>query len=200
MDTLSAIAARRSVKLYDSAHRLTENEERQLFEAAMLSPTSFNLQHWRFVAVKDAELRAKIKAASWNQAQVTDCSLLVLICADLQAWAKEPERYWRDAPEAARHSIVPAIGSVYNGNAQLQRDEAMRSVGIAGQTLMLAAKAMGYDSCPMIGFNAQTVAELINLPGDHVIGLMVTIGKAAQQARPRSGQLSLDEVLIYDRF
>lgn len=200
MDTLSAIAARRSVKLFDSAHRLTENEERRLFEAAMLSPTSFNVQHWRFVAVKDADLRAKIKAASWNQAQVTDCSLLVLICADLQAWDKEPERYWRDAPEAARQSIVPAIGSVYNGNAQLQRDEAMRSVGIAGQTLMLAAKAMGYDSCPMIGFNADAVAGLINLPDDHVIGLMVTIGKAAQQARPRSGQLSLDEVVILDRF
>lgn len=200
MDTFSAIAARRSVKQYDASHALTEAEERQLFEAAILSPTSFNIQHWRFVAVKNPELRAEIRAASWNQAQVTDASLLVLICADLKAWAKEPERYWRDAPEAARKAIVPAIGGTYAGNGQLERDEAMRSVGLAGQTLMLAAKALGYDSCPMIGFDPARVATLINLPEDHVIGLMVTVGKAAQEARPRSGQLALDEVVVTDRF
>ncbi len=200
MDTFSAIAARRSVKRYDSAHRLTKDEERTLFEAAILSPTSFNIQHWRFVTVKDPDLRQRIRDASWNQAQVTDASLLVLICADVQAWAKEPERYWRHAPEAARKAILPAIGGVYAGKDQLQRDEAMRSVGLAGQTLMLAAKALGYDSCPMIGFDPVKVGQLINLPDDHVIGLMVTIGKASEDARPRSGQLALDEVLVTDRF
>jgi nitroreductase len=48
----------------------------------------------------------------------------------------------------------------------------MRSCGIAGQTIILAAKAMGYDTCPMIGFDPQKVAELIKLPDDHVIYLL----------------------------
>jgi nitroreductase len=65
---------------------------------------------------------------------------------------------------------------------------------------MLAAKALGYDSCPMIGFDPARVATLINLPEDHVIGLMVTVGKAATEARPRSGQLALEEVVVTDRF
>lgn len=65
---------------------------------------------------------------------------------------------------------------------------------------MLAAKAMGYDSCPMIGFDIGKVAELIHLPSDHVIGFMIAVGKATKPAWPTPGQLSLDEVVIRDRF
>ncbi len=65
---------------------------------------------------------------------------------------------------------------------------------------MLAAKAMGYDSCPMIGFDAAEVAEIINLPPDHVIGFMITVGKALKPAWPRPGQLPLEEVVLQDTF
>ncbi|MGF1483148.1 MAG: nitroreductase family protein [Opitutales bacterium] len=200
MDTFAAIEARRAVKHYDPEHRFTEEEIQKLFENAILSPTSFNIQNWRFLAVTDPELRKDLRAAAWDQAQVTDASLLVICCADLKSWDREPSRYWRNAPEAVRNFMVPAIGDFYRGNEAIQRDEAMRSVGIAGQTLMLSAKAMGYDSCPMIGFDPEKVAALINLPGDYVIGMFITIGKATKAAWPRAGQLSLDEVLIRDRF
>ena len=53
---------------------------------------------------------------------------------------------------------MPAIDQYYRGKDQVQRDEAMRSCGIAAQTLMLAAKSMGYDSCPMDGFDFDEVA------------------------------------------
>ena len=65
---------------------------------------------------------------------------------------------------------------------------------------MLAAKAMGYDSCPMIGFDATKVAEVINLPSDHVIGFMIAVGKAVKPAMPKGGQLTLSEVVVEDRF
>ena len=76
----------------------------------------------------------------------------------------------------------------------------MRSCGIAGQTLMLAAKAMGYDTCPMIGFDPQQVAEIIQLPADHVIGFMIAVGKAIKPARDRAGQLPLAEVVMRNHF
>jgi len=88
----------------------------------------------------------------------------------------------------------------HEGNDQLQRDEAIRSSGIAAQTIMLAAKAMGYDSCPMIGFEPDKVAKLINLPADHLIVMLIVVGKPAKPARPRAGQLPLEEVVIHDRF
>ncbi len=65
---------------------------------------------------------------------------------------------------------------------------------------MLAAKAMGYDSCPMDGFDFDRVADLIALPDDHAIAMFVTIGKATQDALPRGGQLAMEEIVIGDRF
>jgi nitroreductase len=200
METLEAIKQRRSVRHYDPTHRITAEEERTLFEHALLSPTSFNIQNWRFVNVKDPEQRAKIRVAGWDQSQMTDASLLVVLTADLQSWSKDTSRYWVTAPKETSDFLVDSIVKFYTDQQQLQRDEAMRSVGIAAQTLMLTAKDLGYDSCPMVGYDPVEVAKIINLPDDHVIGMMVAIGKKSEDAYPRGGQLPLDEVVITDRF
>lgn len=200
MNTLDAIHARRAIKHYDPEHRLTEDEIRTLLNAALQAPTAFNLQHWRFVVVRDPELRRQIRAVAWDQAQVTDASLLVILCADLGSWRKQPERYWQEAPKPVQDILVPAIQQYYTGREQVQRDETMRSCGLAGMTLMLAAKALGYDSCPMDGFDFDAVARLIHLPEDHVISFMVAIGKGTQPAWPKPGQLSYEEVVIDNRF
>lgn len=200
MKTQDAIQERRSIKHYDTSFQMPQGDVDRLFELALLSPTSFNIQNWRFVVCREQATKDRLHAAAWNQDQVRDAQLVVLLCGDLLAHARQPERYWRNAPEGARNSIVPMIGQFYNDNPALARDEAMRSVGIAAQTLMLAAKSMGYDSCPMIGFDPQQVAEIIHLPADHVVGMMVVIGKAAKPARERGGQLEKGEVVFAERF
>lgn len=200
MNTLEAIHARRAIKHYDPEHRLTEDEIRTLLNATLQAPTAFNIQHWRFVVVRDPELRRQIRAVAWDQAQVTDASLLVILCADLGAWRKQPERYWQEAPKPVQDILLPAIQQYYTGREQVQRDEAMRSCGLAGMTLMLAAKELGYDSCPMDGFDFDAVARLIGLPEDHVISFMVAIGKGTQPACPKPGQLPFEEVVIDNRF
>jgi nitroreductase len=111
------------------------------------STTTFgHTSHWRFVVVRDPEIRKQIRAVAWDQAQVTDASLLIVLCGNLDAWKQDPQRYWRNAPQPVQEFLVSAIEQYYQGKPQVQRDEAMRSCGMAGQTLMLAAKAMGYDS------------------------------------------------------
>ncbi|MBB5038986.1 nitroreductase family protein [Prosthecobacter dejongeii] len=200
MNTLEAITARRAIKHYDPTHQMTEAEIRQLLEAAMQAPTAFNIQHWRFVTVTDPELRKQIRTVAWDQAQVTDASLLIILCADKDAWKKDAARYWKGAPQPVQDILVPAIGGYYQDRAQVQRDECMRSTGLAGMTLMLAAKAMGYDSCPMDGFDFDAVAKLINLPDDHLISFMIAIGKGTQPAWPKPGQLSYEEVVISNTF
>ncbi|MGZ0657231.1 nitroreductase family protein [Coraliomargarita sp. W4R53] len=199
MDTLTAIRERRSVKHYDPNHEMTESEINALLELALLSPTSFNMQNWRFVVVTDTEKRAAIRAAAWNQAQVTEASITILLCANLNAH-EDAERYWVHAPQPVRDMLVPMIAPFYGTNPQLQRDEAMRSIGIASQTLMLTAKSMGYDSCPMIGFDPIKVGEIIGLPENHVIGMMLTIGKPLKDANARGGQLPYEEVVFRDQF
>jgi nitroreductase len=200
MDTFDAIKERRSVKHYDTNYKLTDEEVNQLLSLAVLSPTSFNMQNWRFVLVKDPEIRKQIRAAAWDQAQITDSSLLIVICADLKSWKNNPVQYWKNVPKEAQEFLVSAMGPFYEGKEELQRDEAMRSCGIASQTIMLAAKSMGYDSNPMIGFDPDKVSEIINLPKDYVISMLVAVGKQTKPAMPRGGQLPLKEIVFTDKF
>lgn len=200
MDVLEAIEERRAVKHFDSGHAMTDAEVDLLMSLALMAPTAFNIQNWRFVLVRDPELRKQIRAAAWDQAQVTDASLLIVLCADLKAWEKNPARYWAQAPQPVRDYIVPAIDKYYRGREQVQRDEGMRSCGIAAQTLMLAAKDMGYDSCPMDGFDYGAVGDLINLPPDHAVAMFVVIGKPMQAAWPLPGQLPMRDVVINNQF
>ena len=200
MDVRTAIETRRAIKEFDANHTMTEREIEALMSLALLSPSAFNIQHWRFVLVQNPELRESIRAVSWMQPQITDASLLVLICADINAWEKDPDRYWRNAPDDVREGLVAVIGEYYREQPQTQRDEAMRSCGIAAQTLMLAAQGMGYDSCPMDVSDFGEVAKLIQLPEGHVIAMFVAIGKRVREPWPRAGQLPLDEVVRIDHF
>lgn len=200
MNVNTAIETRRSIKVFDPAHKMTADEIDKLMSLAMLSPTAFNIQNWRFVLVTEPVLRHQIRAVSWNQAQVEEASLLIVLTADLQAWAKQPERYWQNAPKAASDILVPMIGHYYENNAQIQRDEAMRSCGMAAMTIMLAAKEMGYDTCPMDGFDFDAVGKLLNLPADHTPTMFVVVGKALKDAQPRGGQLAMNEVVINNTF
>ena len=95
---------------------------------------------------------------------------------------------------------MPAIAQYYQGNEQVQRDEGMRSCGIAAMSIMLLAQEMGYDTCPMDGFDYDAVAKIINLPEDHEICMMVAIGKRVKDSWPKPGQLPLEQVLIENRF
>lgn len=200
MKAIQAIQERRAVKHYDPNFVIPESDINTLNELAILSPTSFNIQNWRLVRVTDKKRRSQIQEAAWHQTQVTEASLLYVLCADLKAWEKSPERYWSQAPEEVQKIMVPMIKPFYEGKEQLQRDEALRSVGIMAQTMMITAKSMGYDSCPMIGFDAQKVADLINLPHDHMVGMLLVVGKAKKEAWAKPGQLLLKEVLVDNHF
>jgi nitroreductase len=200
MNTIEAIEKRRSIKHYDANHVMPEEDLKELIRVTKLAPSSFNIQNYRLVVVRDKELRQKIKEASWNQAQVTDASVVFFLCADLNAHMEDPTLYWGHAPQQVQDMLGPMIKKFYEGNDELIRDEAMRSTALAGMALMLAAKELGYDSCPMVGFDFKAVAELINLPEDHVISFMVTIGKQTQDAWDRGPRLSDEKVVIYDKY
>ena len=132
MNVVKAIESRRSVKAYDPDHRMSEDEIEKLIAGAMLSPTAFNIQNWRFVLVRNPELRKQIRAVAWDQAQVTDASLLLVMCADLKAWEKLPGRYWKNAAQPIQDFMVPAIEQYYRGQgkgAARRGDALMRDCG-----------------------------------------------------------------------
>ena len=200
MTVTEAAYTRRAIKHFDPHFRIPEAELRTLIETAMQSPTSFNLQHWRFVVITDPDLRKQIRAAGFDQPHLTEASVLILFTGDTLAWRKDPVRNWRNTAKPVQDLMLGFVGPFHDGRTQLQRDEAVRSIGMAMQTLMLAATEMGYQTCPIIGFDHETVAELVRLPADHVIGPFVAVGRGVKDAWPKPGQRSFEEVVVRDRF
>lgn len=199
MDVSEALGKRRSIREFDTAHIIGEEDIRRLLTLAAQAPSSSNVQHWRFVVIKDGEQRKKVRAAAYDRPYITDASLLIAICADVKAWQKQPERYWVNAPEMGKR-VVSRFPQYYGAIAEIERDAAVYSVGLSAMALMLAATEMGFGSLPIAGFELGKVAQLIKLPPDHIIGLMVAIGKPAAEPIPKPGQLSYGEVVFTDSF
>ena len=200
MNVSTAIQERRAEKMFDPAFTISEQQVTDLLEKAIQSPTAFNIQNWRIVNIKDPALRQKIREVAWNQDKVTDASLLFVICADLNAWVKEPARYWAGAPQMYQDMLIPAIDEYYRDKPQVQRDEAMRSCGLLAMSIMLLAQEQGWHSCPMDGFDFEAVGKLINLPDDHVVSMIIAVGIRSQESFPRTGKLPLAEVVIENSF
>jgi nitroreductase len=199
MELLEAIRTRRAVKNFDPSHQLSEQEIRHLLDHAMLAPTSFNMQNWHFVVVTDQNVQDQLCVASWNQTHVKDCSVTIVLAGALKGW-EDMSKQLRKAPEDVQKMFFGMVPQLYANNPQLERDEAVRSISFAGEHLMLVAREMGLDSCPMIGFDAAKVSTILGLPDDHPPLLLITIGKALQEARPRMGLLNYEDCVSIDRF
>lgn len=200
-DILSAIKNRRATKHFDPAYKLSQDDLMAILDATRYAPTAFNIQNYRFLVVNDEAQLDKIKAVAWDQPQIKDCSALVVMCADLKAWEKNPHRYWANASDDVKslyaEKMIPAY---YKGREQTQRDEGFRSAGMAAHALMMAAQAYGLDSCPMDGFDFDEVKKIIHLPQDHELVMFVALGKRASEPHTRPSQLPLEELVKFDHF
>lgn len=199
MEFSEIVKGRQSVKRFDPDHQISETVLREIFDDVLLSPSSFNLQHWRFVAVTDSELKKQICAASWNQMQVQECSVCIVIVGKLDAHQRAAETL-KNEPEQVRNIFLPMIEQFYNGKDQLIRDEAIRSGSLAAMTLMYAAKNKGYDSCPMIGFDPVKVGQIIGLSESDLPVMMVPIGKAVGEIRARSTRLPFEKCVFFNHM
>ncbi|ABX12256.1 nitroreductase family protein [Nitrosopumilus maritimus] len=200
MDVFEAVSTRRAIKKFDPNHKMSSDDVKKLMEHVILSPTSYNQQNWRFVYVTDQDVKEKISEAARGQAQPKDGSLVIVLCGDMTAWKTEPLRYWKNHPTEKQELVKASLERKYSTDTQAQRDEAIRSCGMAAQTIMLSARDMGLDSCPMVGFEYDELAKVINLPENHLIVMMVVVGKRSEDAAQRGGQLPLNEIAFENSF
>lgn len=166
----------------------------------MLTPTTFNIRNWRIVRARAMGQRKAIRTVAGDRVQVTDASEPRILCLDNNARDKEPGRYWRNAPQEGQDLLLPALAEYYRDKPEVARDDEMRCCGLAGMAIMLMAKELGHDGCPMDGFDDEAGARLIDLPEDHALAFMIAIGKGTKAPWPKPGQPSLDEVISEHRF
>ncbi|MBT4899988.1 MAG: nitroreductase family protein [Nitrospina sp.] len=194
MEFSEVIQQRQSIKSYQPDKKISDAELKELIQEVVLSPSSFNLQHWTFVAVKDTGIKEKIQQAAWNQEQVGTCSVLLVICGKLNAHQDASEIY-KNVPEEIREKVLPLINDFYDGKDQIQRDEAIRSASLAAMTLMLAAHNRGWGTVPMIGFDPEAVSKLVNLKPNYIPVMMMALGYQKDDPKPRAYRRPVEEVV-----
>ena len=183
MEFIEITQSRHSVRTYEPGVEISEAELKAIFAQVLLSPSSFNMQHWKFFVVRDPARKTALRAFSFGQAQVEQCAAAVVVCGRLNAYEDASEIY-RDDPVEMRDKYVPMIRAIYADQPMLQREEAVRSGALAAMSLMYAAKDAGWDSGPMIGFEADKVGAWLHLDEYTVPVMMVVIGKAAGGRQP----------------
>jgi nitroreductase len=196
------IEHRRTTNFFEPNHTISDEEIEHLVRLATRAPTSFNLQNWRFLAVRTPERKAKLRKLAYDQAKVSEAAVTFIVCGQLADYSALEGRL---APSVAAGFMssevvagwVGAAKALYDDKPQMQRDEAIRSATFGAASLLYAAEAHGFGSSPMIGFDPVAVASEFSLLPDEIPVLLVAIGRAATNNWPQKSRRPLTEVLSF---
>ncbi|WP_096186992.1 nitroreductase family protein [Evansella halocellulosilytica] len=198
------INERHSVRKYETGVEITEKELHEILEAATLAPSSWNLQHWKFLVIDDQSKKEALLPITYNQQQIVDSSVTIAVLGDLEANLNAEDVYQEAVDngfmtEQVKETLVGQINKAYEGDTPFPRDEAVLNPSLAAMNLMLAAKAKGYDTCPMGGFDRQAFMKEFNVPDRYVPVMLLTVGKAAKPAH-KSARKPVHEVIVKNTF
>jgi len=199
--TLALIEQRISANRFDDSHSLADAEIARLVQLATRAPTAYNLQNWRFIAVRTPAAKARLRALAQDQAKVQEAAVCFIVCgvlADPEALAERLQPFVNEGfmPAAMAQGWLQAAQQQY-ASAQAVRDEALRSASFGAMTLMHAAQAMGLASCAMTGFDAEGVTSSFGLAREEVPVMLVTVGRAAAGNWPQKPRRPLEQVLEF---
>ncbi|AXC13418.1 Oxygen-insensitive NAD(P)H nitroreductase [Acidisarcina polymorpha] len=199
-----AIAERRATPSFDGS-QMPPEDLKKIIQAGLLAPSGYNLQPWRFVVVRSAEQRKRLRAASYNQAKVEEASVIIVACGDADGWrngdleemlrlGKEggmPENY----AEQAKTTIPAYLSNHPNLPMWLNRH-----VMIAFTTMMLMAEVLGYDTAPMEGFEEEKVRESLRLPLSYSVVALLAIGHSKGPDKFSSGRFSMARTVWAEEY
>jgi nitroreductase len=205
-DVLRVMEERHSVRAYEKGHVLPKEHLETILKAAASAPSSWNLQHWKFLVIDSQEQKEKLLPIAYGQQQVVDSSVTIAVLGDLEANKNGETVYGQQVakglmPSSVKDTMLAQIDGAYSrpGAAQFARDEAIRNSALAAMQLMLAAKALGYDTCPMGGYDVQKFVETFRVPERYVPLMLITVGKAAKPAHA-SSRLPLEQLVVHNSF
>ncbi len=199
---LEMIRQRASVETFDT--RPVDDETiRALVEDAARTPSSFNIQHWRFVAVRNDEDKERLCRAAFGQEQVRAAAVTFIVLGDLKGLEKLP-RINREAvkigalPEGKAAAWERLAAKIY-ADPQAARDEALRSASLASMTLMLAVEARGLASGALSGFDVDRVRADFDIEPRYLPVMLIAVGYPAKLDPRQQPRLGVDEILSFDR-
>lgn len=197
------VQSRRSAMNFVEGIKIPRNELEDMFSLARLAPSAYNLQHAHYKVVADDTLKEQVREAAYGQYKIHTASAVIAVLGDKHAYLQAPEIYGGlkllgAMTEDEYNQQIESINNAYVGNDAHQRDEAIRNASLSAMQFMLIAKDKGWDTCPMIGFDPDAVAKVLNLPDNLVPVMLITIGKDNQhKIRPRGYRKPVHEFVEF---
>lgn len=169
-------------------------------ELIRFAPSALNLQPWRIRIITDQNIKELLKPAAFNQEQITTCSHLLVFCADpdYSGLIKKLEKLLKDnnIPEEVQTMIV---GMASQSAGAMTREQQLAwsqaQTYLALGNAVNGAKSLGFDSCPMGGFNPAEFSRILNIPAPLVPVMLCPVGYAADKAMPKV-RFSKEEILF----
>lgn len=188
-DFISIITGRRSIRKYDPSVKISKEEMTEILTEATLAPSSVNMQPWRFLIIESPEAKAKLAPiAKFNQTQVETSAAVIAVFGDMNNFDYAEEIYGTAVerglmPAEVKERQLAALSAHFAQlPAEVNRETVMIDAGLVSMQLMLAARAHGYDTNPIGGFEKDQIAELFGLDKERYIPVMlISIGKAVDE-------------------
>ncbi|MBW5447115.1 nitroreductase family protein [Cohnella sp. CFH 77786] len=200
---LEVIQSRRSVRQYDPHTVISREELKEMLTLAAKAPSSANMQLWRFLVIDSPELKEKLLPIANSQQQVVEASAIIAILGDVEGYRKA-DRVFGQAieagymPEDVANSFKERYVSLYSSlPSDRIREVAVIDASLAAMQLMLVARAKGYDTVPMGGFDREKFKEAFNLGERYVPVMLLPIGKAAKPGHP-TARLPIEDVTFWN--
>ncbi|NMM50939.1 nitroreductase family protein [Paenibacillus aquistagni] len=204
-DFHQVVKERHSVRYYDPSVKMTKAELEEILHEATLAPSSSNLQPWRFLVIEDQALKEKLLPIAFNQKQVVDASAVIAVFGDLK-WYERGEQIYSASVDAGymteevKQQFVGTAENVYRNMDEARKKSIVHiDGGLVSMQLMLSARARGYDTVPMGGFDGVKFKETFNVPEHYENIMLIAIGKAAQPGRP-TVRLPLDQIVSWNEL
>jgi nitroreductase len=180
-----AAVARRSVRAYN-ATPVTDDEIRSLLELTGRAPSAYNVQPWRFIVVRDQALKDQLRAAAYNQPQVSNAPAVIAMYSDMDdVMAKLEEVVHPGLDAEKREGTLGMLRNTFGGMAPENRNTwGNAQANIALGYLLLLAKSEGFDTSPMLGFQADQVKALLGIPASATVTALVAIGRGTDSGFP----------------
>jgi nitroreductase len=195
------VTERRSIKNYDKSVKISHEEMTEILTLATRAPSSVNMQPWRFLVIESPEAKATLAPlARFNQTQVETSSAVIAVFGDMNNFEKFEEIYGAAVEKGFMPlEVKEGIYASFSGYFETISREDLKDVvlvdgGLVSMQLMLAARAYGYDTNPIGGYEKDKIAEAFGLDKDRYVPVMlISIGKAADNGHP-SVRLPIDQV------
>ena len=202
-EAIEALRTRRSGHNFDPDAELDDETLTALVEDATLAPSSYNLQPWEFVAVQDDDRIDELVDLAYGQEHVREAGTAILVVGHSDPeTADDVFEQWVDAgrvDEEAAERMKSQTLDMY-ADERTGRDYGVRNPSLAAQNLLLSAHARGLTATPMIGFDHDGVADLLEVPEDKVVVMLIAVGHSGGDEPERLPRRDVDEVLHREEY